>query len=522
MADLSLTDVLIVGAGPVGLTLANVLARYGIPFRIIDRIPTYQVEVRAKGLTPRTEEIFEDLGILDQIHERGQRNLPMRFYNHEQVISEVDPASDPANHPTPDVPYRGVFWIGQNNTEAVLRELLVSQGGLVELDCLLIDVVQHADHIVANVVHGGKHETIQARYLVGCDGGHSTVRHLGDFSFLGETLESEHYINGGLNISGLDPSYLHNWPVAGKGMGVVLTPMCYDGTWVFQATISPDEHDISLETFQRIFAESASLPDVRLHELYWSSIWRPNIRMVDQYRHGRLFLAGDAAHVHSAAGGQGMNTGIGDAYNLGWKIAMVRLGAPEALLDTYQAERLPVARAVLASTTARHQAFLHAEGSGAQAFVKFTTGNDPIADTTQLSITYRGSPLACDLDETTGIRAGDRAPDAPCVRTGSGEKVRLFELFRGPHFTLLTFGDRPALQLPDAFNEHLHAYTIIHPDNETVASDHVLVDLDGYAHRFYGVSGDALILVRPDGYVGLTGGKIGQEPLIDYLRNVVG
>ncbi|QBD80431.1 3-(3-hydroxyphenyl)propionate hydroxylase [Ktedonosporobacter rubrisoli] len=525
MTDSSSTDVLIVGAGPVGLTLANDLVRRNIPCRIIDQRRAYHNEIRAKGLTPRTLEVFEDLDILKQIHARGSRNRPFRFYEHARLVSELDPASDPNNQPTPDAPYRGTFMISQVQTEAVLREHLSEQGLQVESGSKLVKVSQNAASVTAQIVHGTQNQMIQARYLVGCDGGHSTVRHLCNFTFLGETLENEQHINAGLLVNGLDPAYMHTW--ADPDQGLFLAPLPYDDIWIFQATISPEQHDTSLSTLQRIFDERAGLPGVHLSDLQWTSIWRPNIRMVKQYRHGRVFLAGDAAHVHSPVGGQGMNTGIMDAYNLGWKLAHVLYGAPDALLETYQAERLPIAQAVLASTTVRHKTWLHHDtgnsdvSANIQAVSKLLASKDPSADTTQLSITYRGGPLAYDLDETTGIRAGDRAPDAPCIHAASSRKVRLFELFRGPHWTLLIFGDSPVPQLPAILQGFLRTYTIIHPGTARVG-EHILVDVDGYAHHFYGISGDALILIRPDGYVGLTAGKVDQEPLLNYLFMILG
>jgi hypothetical protein len=241
--------------------------------------------------------------------------------------------------------------------------------------------------------------------------------------------------------------------------------------------------------------------------------------MVDRYRAGRIFLAGDAAHFHSAAGGQGLNTGVQDAYNLGWKLAQVLPGAPDNLLDTYQAERLPVAEGVLATTSIRHREY---QRDFSQAVNTLIAGKETFADPSQLSITYRGGRLSRDLDDATGIRAGDRASDAVCVRAGSDEQVRLFDLFRGTHFTLLVFGDQPVPQLPAVYDGSLRAYTIARSDNTTAISDQTLVDSDGQAYRAYGIRGSALILVRPDGYIGLTGRSPGQESIIDYLRDIIG
>ncbi len=525
MMKTAFVDVLIVGAGPVGLMLANSLARSGISFRIIERAPTIQSEVRAKTLTPRTEEIFEDLGVLEQIHARGQRNLPIRFYQQEYLVQEVDSAADPATYPTPDAPYRGLFWIGQNNTQAALREHLAESDVQVEMDSHLIEVTQDAEKVSAQVMHAGTSETVQARYLVGCDGGHSTVRHSGGFSFLGETPEGDRFLNSGVRVSGLDLRYAHYWLTAPQGL-VGFTPLRYDGQWVFQARLSSNKEEVSLETCRRIFDERAALPGVVVSELLWGSITRPNMRIVNQYRHGRIFLAGDAAHVHSPAGGQGMNTGIGDAYNLGWKLAAVLQGTPDALLDTYHAERFPIAQAVLTSTTSRHQAYTSPhtdrDDKRVQALLDAIKGKDTFADTTQLSISYRGSPIAHDLNSTTGIRAGDRAPDSPYIVASSGKRGRLFELFRGTHFTLLSFGTQPAPTMPDAYKSVLRMYTITREGNASASSDHALIDKDGFAHHFYGIADDALILVRPDGHIGLTGKHSDPQSISDYLHKVTG
>ncbi len=515
MTNTQMIDVLVVGAGPVGLTLALDLARRGVTCRIIEQSPTYQIGTRGRGISLRSQEVFEDLGVLETLASYAEPFVPWRFFDQDnKLVREINLASTPVVHPAP---YRAILMLSQQHTEAVLRERLASYGLKVELDCQLTGFTQDADCVVAKVAHADQSIEIQARYLVGCDGGRSTVRKSAGISFLGETWDEENHILANISVSGMDSSCWDSWG------GVTLNWMSHSNTWFFIASVSPDEHGAlptpTLETIQRIFDERVGIPGVRFSNPTWLSVWRPSIRMVDRYRTGRVFLAGDAAHVHSAAGGQGLNTGVQDAYNLGWKLAHVLGGASDALLDTYQAERLPIASGVLATTSTRHRAFTQDMG---KAVANLTSGRETFADPSQLSINYRGGPLASDLDDTTSIRAGDRAPDAPCVRAGSDEQIRLFDLFHGTHFTLLTFGDQPAPQLPAAYHGSLRAYTVTRPGTMTAISDHTLIDSDGHAYHAYGITSDALILVRPDGYIGLTGGMIDREPIIDYLRNVIG
>jgi hypothetical protein len=220
-----------------------------------------------------------------------------------------------------------------------------------------------------------------------------------------------------------------------------------------------------------------------------------------------------------------MNTGIQDAYNLGWKLAYVLRGAPESLLDTYQLERLPVAKGVLDSTSNRHKAFKQTDAGGktigVQALSNLVTGKDPFADITQLSIAYRESSLSVNGDEATGIRAGDRAPDAPCIRSCDGKPMRLFDAFQGTHFSLLSFSDQPAPCLPHQYHTDVQTYAVRSSGNVGERNDHMLIDCDGLARQSYGVSGDALVLVRPDGYVGLTVGGNNSQPVLDYLQHIM-
>ncbi|MFJ1934567.1 FAD-dependent monooxygenase [Kitasatospora sp. NPDC088160] len=513
MSTARTTDVLVVGAGPVGLTLAVGLARAGVDCRIIERDPALRDRgVRGKGVNPRTLEVFDDLGVAGEILARGDLNLKIRSYRGDRLRHEVDPA--PANAPTPDRPYGGLLMLAQHHTEAVLRDRLADYGVRVELDTGLVDHTQDGDGVLAIVQHGERAgaatERIAARYLVGCDGGRSTVRKLAGIPFLGETWEEERFLMATMRLDGFAPDALHVWDDPRFGVGaLVLVPLRQDDTWAVHASVTPDGHGRlpapTLDTFRQLFAERAGLPGARLHEPTWSTVWRPTVRMVERYREGRVFLAGDSAHCQSAAGGQGMNTGIQDAHNLGWKLAAALRGAPDPLLDSYQAERLPVARAVLAASSAQHRALFSGDG-GARALTDqlLSLANSAGADLTGLSVHYRGGPLGRDLDDATGIRAGDRAPDAPCA-TADGAPTRLFDLFRGPHATLLAFGEHPALTaLPDLPGVHRAG----------------VLDPGGHARRAYGIDGDAVVLVRPDGHVGLTAGAVDPAALTAHLRDL--
>lgn len=214
---------------------------------------------------------------------------------------------------------------------------------------------------------------------------------------------------------------------------------------------------------------------IRLFDLAWSTVWRPNIRLAASFRVGRVFLAGDAAHVHPPTGGQGLNTGVQDAYNLGWKLAS---GSP-ALLDSYEPERRAVAARALGVSTALME--------------KYADGDENAhrrgAETQQLDVGYRGGPLAA--PGSGGLRAGDRAPDAPLV-DANGEQVRLFELFRGPHATELIFGSGTA-------RSAVPAYRILPAGSVASGSD--LVDGGGHAYAAYEAAAGRRVVVRPDGYV---------------------
>ncbi|GAA2584436.1 FAD-dependent monooxygenase [Winogradskya consettensis] len=441
-------DVLIAGAGPTGLTLAIELQRRGVPHRIVEASPEPFQGSRGKGLQPRTLEVLDDLGVLDRFLAGGADYPMLRI--HRPDGQELDWSMAERLDPTPDVPHPNSWMVPQWRTGELLAARLEQLGGKIEYGV----GVTALDGTTATLSTG---ETVTARYVVGADGGRSTIRRSIGVGFEGETFETQTMLIADVRLTGLSRDVWHIWP--GPDGRTPLLGLCpLPGTDLWQLTAPAEQSP------ERIVAEVA--PQVTLTDVGWTSQFRANMRMVDHYRVGNVFLAGDAAHVHSPAGGQGLNTGIQDAYNLGWKLAT----GNDALLDTYETERLPVAAAVLGISTHLHNK------QGKEAAEQAMRRDDPALR--QLSLNYRGGPLAIDHRPSPGaVRAGDRAPDAPLA-----EGARIFDLLRGPHWTLLAF-DTPAPTMP--------------PSVHVVQVD----DPDGHAHRSYDIQEPTLILVRPDNYI---------------------
>src|ERR1700733_8753535 len=441
------TTVLIVGAGPTGLTLACDLARRGVNFRIVDKVPTYFAGSRGKGLQPRSLEVLEDLGIVDEILANGRFHLPFRGYDGATVLGDLD--MHEGRKPTPEVLYASSLIIPQFRVEEILRKHLAEWGGHVELATELVDIEQDDATVTATLERNGLREQVVVRYVVGADGGRSFLRKHLNIGFAGETWKDERMLVGDVQVDVLDRDHWHSWPKHKDGW-VALCPLPSTNSFQFQAQIPPEEPDEpSLERFQQIIDERTGMPEIRLHDATWLSLYRANVRMVDRYRAGRIFLAGDAAHVHSPVGGQGMNTGIQDAYNLGWKLSAVLTGAAVSLLDTYEEERLPIAAWLLGATTKLHRQVFRSNAD-LQRDEQFL----------QLALNYRGSSLAQgDASLSTTLQPGDRAPDSPLL-DHLGDTVRLFDLFQGPHFTLLEFTSRVNSRL-EAYDAATPCYRIL-------------------------------------------------------------
>ncbi|PYY29847.1 FAD-dependent monooxygenase [Paenibacillus illinoisensis] len=513
----SFVDVLIVGAGPTGLTLACDLARRNVDHRIIERSALYNEASRAKAIQPRSLEVVDDLEAVRYIMDTGVVDLPVRYYT-EDGRSVDKPAITVAASAELETPYRHPVWIAQYDVEKALCDRYAALGGQVELGVEAVGLEQDVDSVTVTLNTPLGEEHIRARYVVGADGGKSNIRKFIHLPLVGETHDQERWYLGDVRLEGLDRDHIHIW-TSSEGM-IGVTPLPKSDIWQLQATIPADIEEPeqpSLVAYQAMFDRRAGAGLVRLTDASWLSIYRVNVRMVESYRNGRVFLAGDAAHVHSPAGGQGMNTGMQDAYNLGWKLATVIRGADSALLDTYDEERRPVAQAVLDDSTKKMQGVIGTATEGGGLSQSLSTISDDL--TSGLLISYRSSPLTRPSARTNVTRSlpGDRAPNAEGLQ-GIGFAGSVFDLLRGPNWTLLAFVNRTDhLTLENFAYDELLVHYILPSHVEKVEG---IIDTAGNAYRIYDVASNEFVLIRPDGYIALRASINDTASISNYLNSI--
>jgi len=495
MSNTPSTDVLICGAGAAGLTLAIDLARRGIAFRLIDKIDAPFQGARGKAIQPRSQEVFEDLGIVDRVVAAGGPYPPQRVYRddgsyQESLIMEY-------RDPTPDEPYATAIMVPQFLTEAAMRERLAELGHRPEYGVELQGLEQDAEGVSARISSSGNVTSLRACYLVGADGGGSLVRHTLDIGFPGNSLDIRAVVADVL-VEGLGTDAWHRFN-DGTPDQISLCPL--RGTELFQLqALIPLEGaiDLSMEGLAAMATRRTGRSDILIRAVTWASAYNMHVRLADHFRVGRVFLAGDAAHVHPPTGGQGLNTSVQDSYNLGWKLAAVLRGAPEALLASYEDERRPIAAVMLGLSTKLLNE------------LKKPGGMRRGRDTQQLDLGYPESVLSLERPlRTSGLRAGHRAPDAP-ILGAAGVRTRLFNLFQGPHWTLLGYGVDRSTAVRARPGLHIH---MLDPRGD-------VVDDGGHVRDAYSLEPGTWVLIRPDGYIGAIV-SCDERPALDrYLEHV--
>lgn len=556
-------DVLVVGAGPTGLTLAAQLVAFGASVRVVDAKAGPVAESRALAIQPRTLEVLRG-SVTGRLLERGNQAVQLRWHagGRTAVLPLFDMGMD-------DTAYPFLLFLSQAETEAALVEHLEERGVGIEWNTRLDGYDDDPDQgaVRARIVDvAGSEHTVRARYLAGCDGAHSEVRRSAGIPFTGGRYPQT-FLLADLEATGLEPDAAHVWLGAGDPLFFfplrtpaawrMLTPRpggqgsASEGEGVEGEGVASAAEPVETAELQQV-VEAATGGRVRLAAPVWSTAFRIHHRHAATYRAGRAFLAGDAAHIHSPAGAQGMNTGIQDAVNLGWKLALVCRGrAPETLLDTYDAERRPVGAFVLRFTD---RAFTAATSTA--PVVRFArTHLAPRALTvvahlprlravafhvvSQLSIRYPdllGTGTGPVVGAGPGLRRRVRAR-LPGPRPGPGERLPdvrvrvagqdrwLHDCLTEPGFHLLLCGpsdrwDETALgALRSGYGDLVRVHRLTrqpgHPDGG------VLLDVDGSAGRRLGVRHTAYLLVRPDGHVALRRQGSDLTALTDFLSGLL-
>ena len=553
-------DALVVGAGPVGLTMAAELTRHGLSCRIVDQGEGPSIWSKAQVIHARTLECLDDAGVAGELVARGRQVTGSRILAPDLTgIARIELGGI-------DSPFPYLLSISQRETEIVLAEHLERVRGVrVERQVKLEAFSQAEGGVTATLAHAdGRVEEVRAAWLLGCDGAHSAVRKGLGLPFEGSTYELR-LIQADVRID--LPVAVHDDEIVlflGPNGMLALFPLPGARRYRMISFLEPgDERPVAIETFQALLAErgpaGASLGDPA-----WMIDFRIHCRLVPRYRVGRVFLAGDAAHIHSPAGGQGMNMGIQDAYNLAWKLALVQQGAArDVLLDSYEAERRPVAEATLRGTDTSTRGLAAAIGMKSElaigirnqlmgfvtslGFVKERAGRA----ISQIDVSYPKSPVVAQdqvpiwnvrvvgSDERPGladwIHFGDGPePGARVPDVAFGEQ-RLFDVLRGTHHTLLCFDGaaatdegyerlaKVASMVRARLGDRARAVVVVPAQSrpEALPADiPVLLDAEGELHRRFGARSECVYLVRPDGHVAYRCQPADEHRLAAYLDRV--
>lgn len=544
------TDVLVVGAGPVGLMMAGELARHGIKPRIIDKSPAPSDKSKAFGIHARTMEIFDNLGIVERFLDEGHICNALTLYDQGKELAEIDFSHIESKYPF-------VLILAQSETESLMTEHLRSFGIQVERETELIGLEQMHGEVRAKVkLKDGSEEYISSYYIVGCDGAHSTTRHSLDLEFKGEPYPN-YWLLADCDIKWNYPKHRLSAFIHPEGTVAYIPFSDARGRLIFELPRSRVEDERSEPTIEDVkrLAHERDLKYESLDNPAWVAYFKLHHRIVNRYSVGRAFLAGDAAHIHSPVGAQGMNLGIQEAYNLAWKMALVLKGkSPESILDSYNYERHPIGEEVIGLTdratrmVALHNPVLNAIRNKLIPIVtRLGSVQEKMTNTlAQVEFHYKGSPIVSEkwhpgsipgLDKVFShlLEAGERAGDYKLLSADKKLETNLYDLLKGTKHKLLLFtGKEPNAQELDELTkisgnvvyhylELLDARLITVENGTPFDSSHfpsIYIDKDFKMHKDFGAAKASLYLIRPDGYIAFRNQPARSEDLFEYMSKI--
>ncbi|QMT61495.1 FAD-dependent monooxygenase [Legionella sp. PC997] len=531
MSD-ELLDVLVVGAGPVGLFCANELTRQGLNCRIIDKKLTTSDKSKALAIHIRTLDLLRDCGFIEEILIQGHKVDGVLFKSKGQELIHATYANVEAN-------YHFVIDLPQSKTEQILHQGLIDRGLHVEWQTELTQIEQASNHVVSTLKHvDGRIEVVQASWVIACDGSHSTLRKQVNAEFIGSSYKQTWWLADVLidwklpedkfilYVSDKGPAAC--FPMGDKRYRIVMTA---PGKIMSQ---EPTMEDI-VQAFKLRCTDPATL-----HDPVWISQFGIDHKQIQNYRYGRVFFAGDAAHVHSPMGGQGLNTGLQDIYNLAWKLALVHKGlAHDALLDSYHSERHPIAAGVLKKTGVmthlimisnplliRLRNFILHNAMSFDAMKNFI-----LNDLAELSVNYAKSPIVRVLGQKTQFKIGGFLLDFPLVDAHSKEKKELHQITQGIRHHLLLFTGlasnqsallfKIAAAMEERFKGLIQTHIICSNSEITLPVEEMslLIDENQKMHQYFKLNQATAVLIRPDKYIGLTQMPVNKEALLEYMEH---
>ncbi|MBD1365740.1 FAD-dependent monooxygenase [Mucilaginibacter sp. ZT4R22] len=522
------TEVLIVGAGPSGLMMAAQLLRYGVIPTIIDTRQGPTNHSKALAVQARSLEIYRQMGVIAQVLKEGKPAGGAMLHRGEEVIASLPLR----NAGTGQTPYPYVLMFPQSKNERVLLDHLTLNCCPVYWQTSLVALKQTADGVEAELETGGNTQTLTCNYVIGADGAHSVVRKQLGIAFNGDTYQHKFYLADVKINNAFTDDFVHLY-LSGKGFaGFFLMPEAGNFRVVgnLPAILDNDAEKTFDDVLPHLRAITALPLDVE--QVNWFTIYKLHHRMADKFNDGRCFLVGDAAHIHSPVGGQGMNTGLQDAYNLAWKLAGVvnRQFAP-GILNSYAEERMPVARDLLNSTdkvfnmvTSQSLFSNFIKRFIVPPALKFFWKKDKMRTAffkgvSQTGINYRDSKLNLHLSHNSQIKAGDRLPYLEIFDKKKQEKTDIHAWCSKPGFTLVTIGIIQenylfalAKWITQRYNQTLNFFHL--PPSEK--NQHIL---DAFEIR---PGQRKALIIRPDMHIGYMNDAVDIELMDNYLRDVVG